>query len=90
MEALQGDRAVSYVYVRPFMQMTEKRPTRLQARDPPKDALRHFHPLGEPTHLPASHTFCSRRTYLQGKIPQVTSPAENSHDGYRRHQWLQG
>ncbi len=43
---------------------------------PPKAALRHFLPSGEPTHLPASDPFCSRRTYLQGKIPQVTSPAE--------------
>ncbi len=57
----------------------KKWPTWLRARafyGQPKAALRHFHPSGEPTHLPASHLFCSHRTCLQGKIPQVTSPAE--------------
>ncbi len=67
-------------FLHPFMQKDERKlPTRLRARafyGPPKAALRHFHPSGECTHLPTSHPFCSCRTYLQGKTPRVTSPAE--------------
>ncbi len=33
-----------------------------------------FHPAGEPTHLPVSHSFCSSKTHLQGKFPSdITS-----------------
>ncbi len=68
-------------YLRPVMQKTqEKRPTYpapskgfVQAT---QGSTTPFSPLGEFTHLPVSHPFCSCRTYLQGKIPQVTSPPE--------------
>ncbi len=43
---------------------------------PYKAAPRNFDRAGEPTHLPMSHSFCSCRNYLQGKIPLVTSLAE--------------
>ncbi len=76
MEAIQGDRAVSYIHsCKKTREAAHPAPSKGFLR-PSKATLRHFHPSDEPTHLPASHPFCSHRTYLQGNIPQVTSPAE--------------
>ena len=36
-----------------------------------------LHPLSVPTHLPLSHPFCSRRTYLQKTLREVTSQAQS-------------
>jgi len=71
MGAVQGKRTVFSTYIGGQQWPTQSQPRHFQSGA--KRWPCYLHPLGVPTHLPLSHPFCCRRTYLQRSLQEVTS-----------------